>query len=401
VSTASARPAGWLLLLVPSLALNVALGGLGAYLFLVRPPVEPAPSEPPASQPADIKAQARLQPSGGLLAVYAPPGDRIDKLRVEQGEQVQKGYRLFRLASHRERSLEAKLAASQYDEALRLRKALLENGSAQVALLHAERSKLLGARKYDEAAQREKVRVLRSQHAQAQRQLNRITRLDRRKVEVSAQELEQQRLLLRQAEGELWAAEALLHKTTTGYERSLQALEAKLAAVKAETNQAVERVPVGSAEQNLALARRRADLTEVRAPVAGRVVRLLGHEGEAIGQQPVLELAAGGGLVAVAEVPDSSYATLRSWLNRGGVKVEVSGSALPELPRPLAGELRGEGQVAGVVARNRLISLNPRADVDLRVFEVRVDLDLTDTPSWQTDLLVGLQVDVTLRAPAP
>src|SRR5207253_11410888 len=106
--------------------------------------------------------------------------------------------------------------------------------------------------------------------------------------------------------------------------RNDEALRAKRRAAGAEIEQALQRVPLRSLEQALVLANRKAELAEIKAPVAGTVLKVNVSEGDSIGRGALLELAGVKRMIAVAEVYETDVPLLREWLRHGPVEAEVS-----------------------------------------------------------------------------
>jgi HlyD family secretion protein len=185
---------------------------------------------------------------------------------------------------------------------------------------------------------------------------------------VSAQDLEKSELLSRQADSELTAARANRDKTDKSYDENDTALKAKRNAAVAELNEALNRVPVDSLAENLKIAERHLEATQVKAPVAGRILKVTGHEGDVTGNQPIFQLADTRAMVVIAEVYETDMQYLDAWLNEAPVQTTITSRALS---KPLTGEVQRR-QVSHLIAKNQLFSLNPREDTDRRVVEVRV-----------------------------
>jgi HlyD family secretion protein len=397
----ASRRAG-LFWLVLGVLLGAALTGAGVYFLHLRPlsfpsltgQPPPTNSEGPEREADSIGAPGRLQPTGGVIAVYGPTGERIARLLVRQGEEVKEDQPLAVLHSKEDREEDRKLAREQLDAAEAQKKAIRAAGAARLAVIDAEAAQASETRADDLKAQDEKIRALEAQRKAARAQLDRLRSLDVRRASVSAQEMDQQRLRVRQAESELRAAEALRKKTDTTYKANEKTLPARRRSAEAETNQALAAVPEATARQNLALAERRLRLTTVRAPVAGTVLKTTAHVGETIGPTPILQLGSGG-LAVVAQVFATDVGKLRGWLARGEVKAEVKHKALPET---LHGTLRDPKRIAGITDRRTGISLTTGTDADRPYFEVRIDLD--PASSKVASRYVGQEVTVTLT-PAP
>jgi HlyD family secretion protein len=334
----------------------------------------------------------RLQPKGGVISVYGLPGDRIERLSAKLGDKVDKDAILAELASHKDRGMERDLVVIQLREARAQRAAIQEAGKAKIAVIDAEIAQLQSGRDGDLKAQDAKIAALILQSRVALDSWNRLKSLER--TPVSAQDLEKSELLYKQAESELTATRAIRDKTEKGYAQSDAALKAKRIAALAELDEALKRVPEESLAENLKIAERRLDATHVKAPVAGRVLKVIGHEGDATANQPIFQLADTSAMEVIAEVYETDIQALDSWLNESLVQTTITSRALG---KPLTGEVKRE-QITHLIAKNQVFSLNPRDDIDRRVIEVHVDVrpDSVELASRY----VGLEVQVEFQ-PSP
>jgi multidrug resistance efflux pump len=134
--------------------------------------------------------------------------------------------------------------------------------------------------------------------------------------------------------------------------------------------------------------------SQIKAPVAGTVLKIFHRVGDTTSHEPILQIAAGEGMVVVAEVYATKVHVLRDWLEKGKkVNAIVTSPALGEAK--LKGTVNKEEDIAKGVARNMITGFNPRGDADRRVVEVRVALDkeAMDTASKY----IGLDVEVTFE----
>ena len=375
------------------LLIGVALGGGGVYMW--RSYARDAGSSGQTSvtvAKTKISALGRLQPRGGVISVYGLPGDRIEKLSAKLGDKVAKDAVLVELASRKDRELERDLVAIQLREARAQRAAIADAGKAKIAAIDAEIAQIQSGRDGDLKAQDAKIAALIVQSRVANDSWHRLKSLER--TPVAAQDLEKSELLHQQAESELIAARAIRDKTEKGYDQSAAALKAKRSAAVAELNEALKRVPEESLVENLKIAERRLDATHVKAPVAGRVLKVIGHEGDSTVSQPIFQLADTSAMVVIAEVYETDIQALDAWLGESPVQTTITSRALG---KPLTGEVQRD-QIAHLIAKNQVFSLNPRDDIDRRVIEVRVDVrpDSVELASRY----VGLEVQVEFQ-PSP
>jgi HlyD family secretion protein len=327
-----------------------------------------------------------------VISVFGLPTDRIDQILAKQDDEVVKDSVLAQLASRKDRELERDLVASQLEEARAQRAAIDEAGKAKIAVIDAEIAQLQSGREDDLKAQDAKITALSRQSQVANDDWNRLKGL--RRAPVSAQELDKSELLYRQADSELTAARAMRDKTEKGYDQNDAATKAKRSAAVAELDEALKRVPVDSLEQNLKIAERHVEATQIKAPVAGRVLSVIGHEGDVSGNEPIFQLADIHEMEVIAEVYETDIQTLDNWLSEAPVQATVTSTALE---KPLTGEVHRD-QITHLIAKNQLFSLNPREDIDRRVVDVRVNVSPESVEL--ASRYVGLEVQVEFHPSA-
>jgi HlyD family secretion protein len=204
---------------------------------------------------------------------------------------------------------------------------------------------------------------LRHKLDQAQRDLNRLRGVS---GTVSKQETEQQELLLLQAKMQWQAAKAKQDKLAKSQELDYEAAKAKLTASQAALASARAEVPIETLKGQLKLAEDRRNDAIVRAPIDGTILKMLAHRGELVGaQQPILQMANTDKMVVIAEVYETDIQKVHK-----GQTVTIDSQALKNTP--LTGTVEEIGKMVG---RNRVFDSDPRADVDRRVFEVRISLN--------------------------
>jgi HlyD family secretion protein len=382
---------GWETLIAVVAAL--AAGGAGGYLIADRGGPSSTSANPNAAKPDRITALARLQPAGGVIPVFGPPGDRIAEMRdVAPGMQLEAKQEIALLASRAERLEEVAVAETQQQEAKTAQKYAEVAGNQKVNAARAELSQAKANKASDLAALEARRKFLELQAASAARQVQRLEELQAGKVTVSAEEMDKVKLLQAQADAELAAANATIEKTRITYEETEKAAEARIAAALAELDEAVARVPIKSSEEKLALARMMSENTIIKAPVAGTVLKVTGRPGQPTGMEPILQMADLTTMTAVAEVYESDVDRLFAWVDKGPVKAELKN---PALPRPLSGVVQSRQDISRMIARNQVFAVGPREDADRRVVEVTIHLD----PAAAADAgrFVGLQVTATLE----
>jgi HlyD family secretion protein len=402
--TRSGRAWVTLVAVLAAFAVGAAAGVFSRDLLFPKPEQSSAPT---ARAPAQVTALGRLQPAGGVVPVYGPPGDRIEKIYTKGDKPIgpgtpldgpgpgdKKGDPIADLTSKKQRDLELAVAKTQLDESKDAKAAAEAAGKKKIEAAQAERDQLLASKDFDLAALDAKARYLKQAEATATGQVKRLKQLKEDGVRVADEDLERAELAVGQAKAEYTAAVAARKKAEVSYDEGEKAANARIAAAKEELNEAVAKVPLDSARKRLEVAEHLAGLTTVRAPVGGVVLKVNGREGQPTGLDPILLLAPQGDMVAVAEVYESDLGRLTDALKRGPVAAEVSSPAL-SAGQPLRGRVESDQDVNRMIAKNQVFALGPREDADRRVVEVVVHLD--PESSRQASRYVGLQVTVAFQ----
>lgn len=136
------------------------------------------------------------------------------------------------------------------------------------------------------------------------------------------------------------------------------------------------------ARSQLSLQEMRYERTQLRAPVAGRILHIVTQPGEFIARSGVLELGMVGRMVAIAEVYETDINRVQI-----GQRAIASSEALAE---PLGGKVTF---IALKVHKQDEIGTDPAARKDARIIEVEILLD--DPQAAET--LTNLQVEIIIN----
>lgn len=341
--------------------------------------------------PKQVTALARLEPAGGVIDLSGTPGDRLAELKVGVGARVKKGDVLAVLESRSLRQAELDLACAQLEGA-KNRKTAEEKYAEAVrkeAELLREQAKL---ERLELEAQNEKIEGLKIALHSAQADLDRLKALRTSATAadteiVSDQQLEHQLALTEKAEKDLASACSELEKLEETIELSKQQADAKVETATANEARIPTLLELDSLGKSVELARRRLELTEIRAPSDGEILRTMLSAGETIGQQPILEMADTRQMIAVAEIYENDAPHVKE-----GVRVTVESDALP---KAIDGEVT---YIGSMILKNTVMSLTPTASADLRVIEARIKLNSSE----EAGRLINLQVTVKIPVkPAP
>ncbi|HIK20313.1 MAG TPA: ABC exporter membrane fusion protein [Synechococcus sp. M44_DOE_062] len=333
--------------------------------------------------PPQVGALGRLEPEGEVLRIAGPPGERLGELLVAEGDRVVAGQVLARLESYAERLAERAYAAAQLQEARARLQAETRFSQAQIQEARTRLSRLDEPQQMQIRSQEAVVERLRAELADAEANLVRFQELWQEGA-ISQQELDQRRLLVRQRQEDLRAAEATLSQLRLARERDLLNAQAQVQAAEAGLSLAQAQVQLGSLARNLELAEARLERTLIRAPRSGQVLKIHTRPGEVISAgEGILELGNTDQMMVVAEVYETDILRVRP-----GQRATISNRALAEA-------LQGWVERVGLqIGKKDVLNTDPAADVDARVVEVYIRLD--PESSARVAGLTNLQVDVAI-----
>lgn len=292
-----------------------------------------AEGSPAAPARESVVAMARLEPRGRVVRVGVADGSVVARVLVGEGEQVRAGQVLAELEGHR-----------------------LYEAEREAARLRLERT---GLAPYDLDVQQQRVRFDEADLDHCRRQVRRQKEL--REVGLASdREYDESVLQATRAEHELAEARAVLEQLRKSTALSRQEAGAELRRATARLEQAT-----------------------VRAPLTGRVLRILAQAGERVGPQGLLQMGDTSEMQAVAEVHAND-----ARLVRAGQKAVFSSAALPQ---PLEGTV---AEVGSLIYRNDVFGEDPTAPENVRVVQVRIRLGPAATAAGLTNLEGQVRISV-------
>jgi HlyD family secretion protein len=300
---------------------------------------------------------------------------------------------LARLGSYPLRKADYDLAVSQRNEARSQLAAIRANGAEELAQAKVRRQIVVEVEPLDIKAQKDKVAYLEKQLTTARDNLSRLQSLE--KATVPAQQLEQNQLLVSQAETELEAARSLLDKAVRGHDLNVQAADAQLRVIETTLKATEQKIPLESLERGVAAAAERLALSEVRAPAQPAqmvVLEVLGRPGELTSGQPIFRLGDTSQMYAIAQVYETDVHRIRP-----GQSARISSRALEAVLQKALQKDHMPGVVESVgrtVSRNSLFAVNPAAETDRRVVEVKIRLERSDVVASFVNMEVDVAIDV-------
>ena len=159
---------------------------------------------------------------------------------------------------------------------------------------------------------------------------------------------------------------------------------ARLTAETAVANLRRARAEIALARADLRQAQEELELTTVRSPVTGQVLKIHARQGERAGADGIAEVADTAQMYAVAEVYETDVSRIRV-----GQRASVT---IPMRGEPLAGVVERVGLKVG---KMDVLGTDPVARTDSRVVEVEVRLEDSRAVSNVTNMQVTVSVDVS------
>ena len=392
-------------------AIVVSVAGWAAYHFgWLQNPLGKAPStsgEPSSAEVEEgidkngvLSVMGWLEPSGGILNIQGPMGDRLAKLAVAEDVDVEKDQVLALLASRKVKELQADLLDSQIKEATLRRDSESELADVRICMAVSGQEKVK-LKEVEAESLKKKITLLKDNLALAEKDYERLGKLRGRSMVsaqpdslvssdevVSEQELDRQELLVHRAKTEWAVADSELTTLHESQKLSRTAAIDEYKAAVAGKKVAASSVPIESLKCQRKMAQAELDLTEIKAPSKGRILKIFVQEGESIGQKPILRMANVDSMVAIVEVLDVSVKRIKK-----NQKAVIKSGAFHE---PYKDGLEGEVDSIGrVVNTPELKSLDPYARADRHVIPVRIKLK--NAHCAEAASFVNMQVEVEIH----
>ena len=338
--------------LLGALVVLAAAGGAALWFARAPEPRAATPATTPAA-PVGVGALGRVEPASRIRRLTQPGGmavTRLDRLLVNEGDQVAEGQLLAEFAD-----------AAQKDAAV-------AQAEAAVAEYRASLDRIRAAGRPSEiAAQRARIAALVAQYDLAEREAERSERLVPTGAGAIAAADRARAAAVRLA-AERAQAEAELDTLLSSRPEDIALAGARLAA----------------AEAALAKARADAELSRVRAPFAGTILRIIARPGDQVGHDGLLEIGDLTRMDIVADVYETDLPRLRP-----GAPAEV---VVPGEARRYGATLR---EIGWTVRRTTQGNTDPVAAVDSRTVEVRLTLDAAGAEALRRRS--NMQVQVAIR----
>ncbi|MBF2016751.1 MAG: ABC exporter membrane fusion protein [Rivularia sp. T60_A2020_040] len=380
----------WRVVLATSIALATTLIGLYSYLRL-RSDIS-SQSSTPVTTPTRvaITALGRIEPEGRVIQLSAPSsisGLRVEKLLVNQGNAVKAGQIVALLESYVPATVNVQQALDQVRVA-QAKLSQIQAGAkrgeidAQQAAIASLQSQLQG----EIATGNATVARLQAELDNAQTEYNRYRSLYQQGA-VSASVADSKRLQVRTLQQQLNEAQAALNRTVNTLQDQIREARGKLDSIQEVRPQDVQvaQAEVKSAMSAVEQAKAEQELSILKSPITGTVLRINTKPGEVVSSEGIMEIGRTNQMYVVAEVYQTDIQKVRL-----GQKAFISSTAFP-------GKLKGTvSEIGLLVDRQRILNINPGADTDRRIVEVKIRIDeLSDNKLIMG--LTNLQVDVAIQ----
>lgn len=378
---------------VIAIAVALVMGGATVYAlrqFTATPKTEPV-AEKAIPEIKTVTALGRLEPSGEIIQVSvssASEGNRVEELRVKEGEEVTQG-QIIAVLDSRSR-LTAALQQAQARVTIAQANLAKIKAGAQTGEIEAQKAaiaRIEAERSNDIAAQQATVSRIEAELRNAQLEDQRYQQLYN-KGAVSASQRDSKQLTLATAQEQLAEAKANLSRIETAQQQQIAEARAtlnKIAEVR-PVDVEVATAELQEAQSAVATAQAELDLAYLKSPQAGTVIKILTRPGEIVSSnEGFARIGQINQMYAVAEVYESDISKVKI-----GQPATITGSAI-------AGKLTGTVETIGLeVERQEVVNTDPTANIDAKVVEVKVKLDQASSEkvSGLTNLLVNVQIDI-------
>ena len=287
------------------------------------------------------------------------------------------------LDSFDERRAERDHVAAKLAEAERLLAAEQEVGASRIAAAEIRLHRAQSI--YPLRIEAEKARV---RSIEAALSNNRDILATRSKLKLkgfsSRRAVDNQMTTVRQSEEDLITARVEVKRLE--FEFEVDRREALNARVQAEADLARASAAVGleALRYQLASAEQGVQRAIVKAPIAGQILEILIRPGERTETKPILKMGDTRVMHAVAEIYETEIKHVKL-----GQPARVES---PALTRPLTGRVV---DINRIISKNDVLNVDPAADADARIVEVRIELEPDALVSRLTNLTVDTVIDVS------
>lgn len=327
---------------------------IGLITYRIRETNETTKPQPEVVNPAMVAVTAlgRIEPEGEVIQVFPPASTesaRIQQLWVKQGDWVKAGQALAMLDNYPRRLAAVKTAQEDVKVA-----------QAQLMQVQA------GAKQGDLQAQQAEIARLVAELQNAQVEESRYRSLYTEGA-ISASQYDRQRLQMQAAQRQVNQARASLNSLAEVRPVDVHLYQAQIRQARAKVVQAQAEL----------------DLSVVRSPRSGQILKVHTFPGEMVGSQGILNLGNTTQMVVVAEIYETDIHKVRFG--------QIATITSPSLSQPLSGTI---SQLGLEISKPNVSDINSSTNIDTRVMEVRIRLN--PESSRIVAAMTNLNVDVSI-----
>jgi HlyD family secretion protein len=316
-----------------------------------------------------VTALGRIEPQGEVIQVSASQmggSNRVAQLLVKEGDRIKKG-QVIAILDSSDRRLAALNQAKQQVEVAQTRLAQVKAGAKQgeIDTQKAIITELAAELRQESAAKNANVKRLEAEVKNAEIEYLRYQSLLTEGA-VSTSIRDSKKLTLETAQASLKEAIANQNQTSETLKERLRQAKAtlnRIAEVRPTDVQAAK-AEIENAKASVNTAAADLELTYVRSPKEGQILKIHTFAGETISNQGIVEIGNTNQMYVVAEVYENDINQVKL-----GQKATITQLNLP-------GELTGKVDHVGLlIGKKDVLNTDPAADIDARVVEVKIRLD--------------------------
>jgi HlyD family secretion protein len=338
-----------------------------------------------------VAALGRLEPQGEIIRLSAPNslggGIRIAKLLVKKGDKIRQGQLIAFLDSY-SLNLAALEKAKRQVEVAKANLEKVEAGAKQgdIYAQKATIGRLEAELRGETSAQKAIIARLQAELNNAQRENQRYEDLYENGA-VSASNAESKRLRRDTLQQQINEAKAALNRTQQTLQKQLNEAQARLNSIVEirPTDLQLAKADLASAKASVTQVQAELDLSIIRSPIDGQVLKINAWPGEIISSQGIAELGRTQQMYVVAEVYETDVKKVKL-----GQSVDITADAF-------SGKIQGTVTDIGLqVNQQNIFNNHPGADTDNKIVDVKIRINNPKDNQRVADL-TNLQVQVWIN----
>ena len=354
-----------------------------------KKPPEPTRSHSTTPTVSAVTALGRLEPKGEVIHLSAASSLQgavlVKQLLVTEGDKVRAGQSIAildnrdsLLAAWEETKQDVNVTQANLAKIMAGAKAgeisaqnamiarLQEELGGQIAIQQATLARLLAEMEGEKKTQEAKIVRLEAQWRNAKTEFVRYRQLYEQGA-IEASKFDSKHLEMETALEQVKEAKAAHNQKITTLQQQIQEAKANLNRIAEVRPVDVQQAQAEVKRALAALKKAQADLdlTYVRAPVSGQILKVHTKQGETISNQGIVSLGQTDQMIVVAEVYESDIGQVRL-----GQRAAITSES-----NTFAGELPGTVTQIGLqIGKKDILNTDPAADVDARVVEVKISV---------------------------